>query len=94
MRYNAIRRCLIERGGKLDNLVQYAPITIYVITTLIGLKIFARRDELTSLETKIITYLTANFASKESYTDLKDQIKELRTDVKELKTLIIDKLRK
>lgn len=78
----------------MDNLVQYAPITIYVITTLIGLKIFARRDELTSLETKIITYLTANFASKESYTDLKDQIKELRTDVKELKTLIIDKLRK
>ena len=78
----------------MDNLIQYAPITIYVITTLVGLRIFARRDELTSLETKLITYFTANFASKESYNDLKDQIKALRTDVKELKTLIIDKLRK
>ena len=75
----------------MDNIQQYAPITIYVITTLIGLKIFARRDELTSLETKIITYLNANFASKESYQDLKDQIKELRSDVREIKNLLIDR---
>ena len=94
MRFNFFKRHSTERSGKLDNIVHYAPITIYVITTLVGLKIFARRDELTSLETKIITYLNANFASKESYQDLKDQIKELRTDVKELKNLIIEKLRK
>lgn len=75
----------------MDNIQQYAPITIYVITTLVGLKIFARRDELTSLETKIITYLNANFASKESYQDLKDQIKELRSDVREIKNLLIDR---
>ena len=75
----------------MDNIQQYAPITIYVITTLVGLKIFARRDVLTSLETKIITYLNANFASKESYQDLKDQIKELRSDVREIKNLLIDR---
>lgn len=74
--------------------MQYAPITIYVITTLIGLKIFARREELTSLETKIITYINANFASKESYQDLKDQLKEVRNDIREIKNLIIDKFRK
>lgn len=74
--------------------MQYAPITIYVITTLIGLKIFARREELTSLETKIITYINANFASKESYQDLKDQLKEVRNDIREVKNLIIDKFRK
>lgn len=78
----------------MTDLTQYAPITIYVITTLVGLKIFARRDELTSLETKIITYINANFASKESFQDLKDQIKEVRNDVREIKNLLIDKLRK
>lgn len=78
----------------MDNLTQYAPITIYVITTLIGLKIFARRDELTSLETKLVTYLNANFASKESYQDLKDQIKEVREDIREIKNLLIDGRRK
>lgn len=78
----------------MDNLTQYAPITIYIITTLIGLKIFARRDELTSLETKIITYINANFASKESFQDLKDQIKGVRDDVREIRNMLIEKLRK
>jgi hypothetical protein len=78
----------------LDNLQQYAPITLYIITTLLGLKIFARRDELTSLETKIITYINASFVSKESYQDLKDQIKDVKTDVREIKNLIIQGYKK
>lgn len=78
----------------MDNLQQYAPITVYVITTLIGLKIFARRDELTSLETKIITYIIDNFVSKDSYQDLKDQIKEVRNDVRDIKNLLLNKFRK
>lgn len=78
----------------MDNLQQYAPITLYIITTLLGLKIFARRDELTSLETKIITYINASFVSKESYQDLKDQIKDVKTDVREIKNLIIQGYKK
>lgn len=78
----------------MDNFHQYAPLTLYIITTLLGLKIFARRDELTSLETKIITYINASFVSKESYQDLKDQIKDVKTDVREIKNLILQGYKK
>lgn len=77
----------------MDNFAQYAPATIYIITTLIGLKIFARRDELTSLETKLITYINANFISKENFQDLKDQIREVKEEVREIRNLLINKLK-
>ena len=41
----------------MEELSLYAPLAIYVITLAIQLKIFARADELTKLEAKLMTYM-------------------------------------
>lgn len=77
----------------MENLNDYAPIVIYVITTLIGLKVFARREEILALETRLLLYINEHFTKVENHNDLKEQISELRKDVTDIKNLLIENIR-
>jgi len=77
----------------MDNLVIYAPCVLYVITTLIQLKVFARTDELATLRAELIAYATEHFVKQETYQDnhkaLQDQMLQIHQDVSDVKNLLI-----
>lgn len=78
---------------KVEELSLYAPLAVYVITLLIQLKIFAREEELTKLEAKLMTYMAENFVREENYRDnhkaLQDQMAQIHNDVSDVKNLLI-----
>lgn len=77
----------------MDNWIIYAPCAIFVITTLINLKIFARTEDLTKLEARMIKYTNENFTPKDIYSAnhkaLQEQISQIHQDVSDVKNLLI-----
>lgn len=77
----------------MDNIALYAPCALYVITTIIQLKIFARTDELAALKAELITYTTEHFVKQETYQDnhkaLQNQMLQIHQDVSDVKNLLI-----
>lgn len=77
----------------MDNWLIYAPCGLFVISILVSLKLFARSDELTALETKIMTYAVEHFVSKDTYSDnhkaLQDQMLQIHQDVSDVKNILI-----
>lgn len=77
----------------MDNYIIYAPCALFIITTLIQLKIFARNDELTKVEARMTKYINDNFVRREVYSDnhkaLQEQISQIHQDVSDVKNLLI-----
>lgn len=77
----------------MDNLIIYAPCLLYIITTLVQLKIFARSEELTQLEARMTKYINDNFTRIQTYSDnhkaLQEQISQIHQDVSDVKNLLI-----
>lgn len=91
--YKVFSQYATAGSGNLDNLYILAPCILYIITTLINLKIFARCDELTKLESGITKYINHNFVRLENYSDnhksLQEQISQIHQDVSDVKNLLI-----
>lgn len=77
----------------MDNLVIYAPCALFIITTVVQLKIFARTEELTKLEARMIKYINDNFVKESIYADnhkaLQTDIAQMRQDISDVKNLLI-----
>lgn len=77
----------------MDNLAIYAPCALYIITTLIQLKIFARTDELATLKAELIGYMAEHFVKQDTYQDnhkaLQNQMLQIHQDVSDVKNLLI-----
>lgn len=81
------------RIGTVDNFLIFAPCVLFVITTLIQMKIFARNDEVTKLEARMTKYINDNFVRRDTYTEnhnsLQEQISQIHRDVSDVKNLLI-----
>lgn len=77
----------------MDNLIVYGACALYVINTIIGLKIFARTEELNKLEASLMKYAMEHFLSKDTYNlnhqFLQEQIVDIRKDISDVKDLLI-----
>lgn len=77
----------------MENWLVYAPCALFVITTLVQLKIFARAEELTKLEARMTKYINDNFVRRDTYTEnhksLQEQISQIHQDVSDVKNLLI-----
>lgn len=77
----------------MDNFLIFAPCVLFVITTLIQMKIFARNDEVTKLEARMTKYINDNFVRRDTYTEnhnsLQEQISQIHRDVSDVKNLLI-----
>lgn len=77
----------------MENLIIFAPCVLFVITTLIQMKIFARNDEVTKLEARMTKYINDNFVRRDTYTEnhnsLQEQISQIHRDVSDVKNLLI-----
>ncbi len=80
-------------GEIMENLIIFAPCVLFVITTLIQMKIFARNDEVTKLEARMTKYINDNFVRRDTYTEnhnsLQEQISQIHRDVSDVKNLLI-----
>ena len=76
-----------------EHLIMYAPYVLFVITSLISLKIFARTEELSKLKADLMTYAAEHFVSKDTYSDnhkaLQDQMLQIHQDVSDVKNILI-----
>lgn len=77
----------------MDNWIIFAPCALFVITTLVQMKIFARSEDLTKLEAKLITYVNETFVKESVYADnhkaLQIDITQMRQDISDVKNLLI-----
>lgn len=73
--------------------VMYGACALYIINTIIGLKIFARTEELNKLEASLTKYVMEHFLSKDIYNInhkyLQEQIVDMRKDISDMKDLLI-----
>lgn len=77
----------------MTDYVMYGACALYVINTIIGLKIFARTEELNKLEAQLMKYAMEHFLSKDTYnlnhSFLQEQIVDIRKDISDVKDLLI-----
>lgn len=77
----------------MESYVMYGACALYVINTIIGLKIFARTEELNKLEAQLMKYAMEHFLSKDTYNlnhqFLQEQIVDIRKDISDVKDLLI-----
>lgn len=77
----------------MTDYVMYGACALYVINTIIGLKIFARTEELNKLEAQLMKYAMEHFLSKDTYNlnhqFLQEQIVDIRKDISDVKDLLI-----
>lgn len=77
----------------MEQYVMYGACALYVINTIIGLKIFARTEELNKLEASLMKYAMEHFLSKDTYNlnhqFLQEQIVDIRKDISDVKDLLI-----
>lgn len=77
----------------MDNLIIFAPCALFIITTLIQLKIFARTEELTALKAELITYAAEHFVKQDTYQDnhkaLQNQMLQIHKDISDVKNILI-----
>lgn len=77
----------------MDNFLIYGPCALFVITTLISVKIFARSEDLLKLKAELLEYMNNNFVKESIYADnhkaLQQDIAQMRQDVSDVKNLLI-----
>lgn len=77
----------------MDNLIIFGPCALFIITTIVQLKIFARSEGLTKLEARMTQYVNDNFTRIQTYSDnhkaLQEQISQIHQDVSDVKNLLI-----
>lgn len=77
----------------MENWLVYAPCALFVITTLIQIKVFARSEDLTKQEAKMTKYINDHFVRRDTYTEnhksLQEQISQIHQDVSDVKNLLI-----
>lgn len=71
---------------------------VYVITLLLQIKIFARTDEVKSLEIQLIKYVNDNFVQNKIYMDnqneMRKQLSQVHADINDIKELLISMVKK
>lgn len=76
-----------------EDWIIYAPCVLVAISVLINLKLFARYDEITALEAKLMTYASEHFVGKDTYSSnhkaLQDQMLQIHQDVSDVKNILI-----
>ena len=77
----------------MENYLVWGACALYVINTIIGLKIFARTEELNKLEASLMKYAMEHFLTKETYNInhqfLQEQITNIHRDISDMKDLLI-----
>lgn len=77
----------------MEHLIIFAPCALFVITLIVQLNIFARADDLSKLETKIMKHANENFINYKIYHDnhisLETRITQMDSNVQEVKNLLI-----
>lgn len=76
--------------------IAYGAVALYIINTLIGLKIFARTEELNKLEASLIRYASERYLSKDMYNAnhqaLQEQIMQIHRDISDMKEMLFKAL--
>lgn len=77
----------------MSDYILWGACALYVINTIIGLKIFARTEELNKLEASLMKYAMEHFLTKETYNlnhqFLQEQITNIHRDISDMKDLLI-----
>lgn len=77
----------------MEHLIIFAPCALFVITLIVQLNIFARSDDLSKLEAKIMKHTAENFVNYKIYHDnhisLETRITQIDNNVQEVKNLLI-----
>lgn len=77
----------------MSDYILWGACALYVINTIIGLKIFARTEELNKLEASLMKYSMEHFLAKETYNlnhqFLQEQITNIHRDISDVKDLLI-----
>lgn len=72
--------------------------TVYVITLLLQIKIFARTDEVKNLEIQLIKYVNDNFVQNKIYMDnqneMRKQLSQVHADINDIKEILISMVKK
>lgn len=80
-------------GEMTEHVLTYSSISIYIITLLIQLGIFAKTSELKALEVKIMTYIAEHYVTdttyRENHRTLQDQISQIQSDISDIKNILI-----
>nr|DAJ74751.1 MAG TPA: hypothetical protein [Caudoviricetes sp.] len=79
----------------MDNIILYAPYALFIIISLVNLKIFARSDEISVLKAYLITYMSEHYVSDKTYREnhksLQEQLAQIHTDINDVKNILISK---
>lgn len=79
----------------MDNLMLYAPYALFVVISLVNLKIFARSDEISVLKAYLIEYMSEHYVSDKTYREnhksLQEQLAQIHTDINDVKNILIRK---
>lgn len=84
----------------MENFNFYTPYALFIIAIILNLKIFARAEEVRTLEVQIkdlkaelMTYAGEHFVSRDTYSDnhkaLQSDILQIRNDTADVKNLLI-----
>lgn len=78
----------------MENIILYAPMAVYVITLLIQLRIFARTEELLTLKTELMQYMSEHYVGIQHYGEnhkaLQDQMNGISHEISDVKNLLIN----
>lgn len=77
----------------MDNWIIYAPCTLFVLTTLLNIKIFARSEDLSKLKADLMTYAAEHFVTKDTYSDsqkaLQSHMLQIHNEISDVKNMLI-----
>lgn len=79
----------------MEKFVEYAPILIVLIMFLVQQKVFVTPEELESLKSILIEYISEHYVSdktyRENHRNLQEQLSLIHRDINDVKNLLIQK---
>ncbi len=79
----------------MEKFVEYAPILIVLIIFLVQQKVFVTPEELESLKSILIEYISEHYVSdktyRENHRNLQEQLSLIHQDINDVKNLLIQK---
>ncbi len=79
----------------MEKFVEYAPILIVLIMFLVQQKVFVTPEELESLKSILIEYISEHYVSdktyRENHRNLQEQLSLIHQDINDVKNLLIQK---
>lgn len=79
----------------MEKFVEYAPILIVLIIFLVQQKVFVTPEELESLKSILIEYISEHYVSdktyRENHRNLQEQLSLIHRDINDVKNLLIKK---